>query len=351
MRNEKKIIVPTGYMGSGSSAITDLMSEISDVDVSRGVFEYVFMHCPNGVFDLEDKLLIGNNAVRSDEALHSFANTMKQLYDKKYWWVGHYNQNVGKGFLKATEEYIEELIDFKNDYYWYYQENVTMKMVPRLIWNRILRIIGRGKLKEKKPLAYAPMWVSFVSPTRFYEVTSKFIYGVLNMMGYDKESVVLDQLLLPFNLYRVEKYFKGDLLAIVVERDPRDVFISNKYYWPNDGGVVPYPIDAKKFCQYYKAMREKEIVVNTSQVYRVQFEDLVYKYDETVNEIFDRLGWDKERHVRKQEVFNPHRSIYNTQLFLKNEDYKRECDIIEQELSEYLYDFPYPLEHKGYDVF
>ena len=28
------------------------------------------------VFDLEDKLLIGNNAIRSDEALHSFLSTI-----------------------------------------------------------------------------------------------------------------------------------------------------------------------------------------------------------------------------------------------------------------------------------
>ncbi len=89
-----KIIVPSGYMGSGSSAITDLFSEVKGVNAERGTFEFVFLHCPNGLFDLEDKLLIGNNALRSDEALHSFAHTMKQLYDKKYWWVGHYQQNV-----------------------------------------------------------------------------------------------------------------------------------------------------------------------------------------------------------------------------------------------------------------
>ena len=82
MENKKKIIIPTGYMGSGSSAITDLFSEIDGVNASRGTFEYVFMHCPNGIFDLEDKLLIGNNAVRSDEALHSssekFLKTVKR---------------------------------------------------------------------------------------------------------------------------------------------------------------------------------------------------------------------------------------------------------------------------------
>lgn len=46
MLNPKRIIIPTGYMGSGSSVITDLISEVEGVDVSRGTFEYVFLHCP-----------------------------------------------------------------------------------------------------------------------------------------------------------------------------------------------------------------------------------------------------------------------------------------------------------------
>ena len=85
-----QLVVPISYMGSGSSAITDLVSEIKGYEAQNDTFEYVFLHCPNGVFDLEDKLLVGNNALRSDEALHSFCDTMKQLYDKKWWCVGNY---------------------------------------------------------------------------------------------------------------------------------------------------------------------------------------------------------------------------------------------------------------------
>ena len=62
----RKIIISTGYMGSGSSAITDLVSEFEDVNNKHRDFEYIFLHCPNGVFDLEDKLLVGNNSIRSD---------------------------------------------------------------------------------------------------------------------------------------------------------------------------------------------------------------------------------------------------------------------------------------------
>ena len=55
----RKIIVPTGYMGSGSSAVTDLVAEYKNCNNDYRSFEYVFLHCPNGLFDLEDKLLIG----------------------------------------------------------------------------------------------------------------------------------------------------------------------------------------------------------------------------------------------------------------------------------------------------
>ena len=65
----ERIIVPMGYMGSGSSAITDLVSEFKDCQNEFKSYEYVLLHCPNGLFDLEDKLLIGNNAIRSDNRL------------------------------------------------------------------------------------------------------------------------------------------------------------------------------------------------------------------------------------------------------------------------------------------
>ena len=78
-----RIIVPTGYMGSGSSAITDLVVEFKYCQNEYKSYEYVLLHCPNGLFDLEDKLLIGNNAIRSDEAIRSFELQMKKLYDRK----------------------------------------------------------------------------------------------------------------------------------------------------------------------------------------------------------------------------------------------------------------------------
>ena len=73
--------------------------------------------------------------------------------------------------------------------------------------------------------------------------------------------------------------------------------------------------------------------------------------DETVDMIFERLNWDPKTHTMKKTKFNPEKSIYNTQLYLKNPEYKAECDIIAKELSEYIYDFPYEIKHINGEVF
>ena len=92
-------------------------------------------------------------------------------------------------------------------------------------------------------------------------------------------------------------------------------------------------------------MRESEKECNSSKVLRVKFEDLIYKYDDTLNIIINHLGFNKEDHINRKSRFNPELSIKNTQL-CNNIIYKDEIKIIEKELKEYLYDFPYSLENE-----
>ena len=353
--NMNKVIVPTGYMGSGSSAATDLISEFEGFESVKGSFEYVFLHCPNGVFDLEDKLLCGNNAVRSDEALHSFYTTMKQLYDKKYWWVGHYNEIIGEDFLKITKDYIEDLIQYKPDFYWYYQENTNLRMALQLIWKRVLKVITLNHVKLKKPLLYSPMWISYVSPEEFYEKTRKYISRILDRLGIGEKNIVLDQLLLPFNLSRIENYFGDNLEVFVVERDPRDLFLMNKYVYPVQNAQVPYPTDVCEFCECYRRLRIMEAtkVCNSTHVHRFKFEDFIYKYDETVERVREILRSSETlpKHVLKKKYFIPEKSINNTQLFCNQSVYEEESRMIEKLLPEYLYQFPYSRKAEEAEMF
>lgn len=335
-----KLIIPTGYMGSGSSAITDLICEFEGYEADNGTFEYVFLHCPNGLFDLEDKLLVGNNAMRSDEALRSFENRMYELYKDKYWWVANYRQKVGENFRKYTEEYIDSLVQFRSDSYWYMQERVNVSRFIKLAVRAALRIVSGGKIQIKKPLEYAPMRMSFVTAQEFYQKSQVYINHFLDDMGIREKNIILDQLLLPHNVYRAQNYFDDRMECFVVNRDPRDVFILNKYVWTKEGDPVPFPTDVHDFCEYYQRLRKAEHKCENSHIHIIQFEDLIYKYDESVQNIMSIFGMEPKDHIRKREKFNPDRSINNTQLFRKDE-YKEEAAVIESELKEYVYSFPY----------
>ncbi len=339
-----KIIVSTGYMGSGSSAITDLVSEFENCSNEFKSYEYVFLHCPNGLFDLEDKLLIGNNAIRSDEAIRSFENEMNKLYDKKFYWVGNYKKIIGEDFKKFTNEFISNITEFNYPGFWYTHEEVNSKMFTKLLLRKPFKILLKDKINFKRILKYNDgMRVSFIKKDDFYKYSKEYIYKVIDYATKGEKNIVLDQLLLPFNLHRIDNYFDDKLKVIVVERDPRDVFALNKYIWPIKKTGVPLPREVNEFCKYYKNMRKNEIKTNSSKVLRIKFEDLIYKYDESLNDIYKFLGFNESDHIRKKERFNPELSIKNTQLF--NEKYDNEIKIIEENLSEYLYDFPYKINN------
>lgn len=346
----KRIIVPTGYMGSGSSAITDLVAEFKDCQNEHKSYEYVLLHCPNGLFDLEDKLLVGNNAIRSDEAIRSFELQMKKLYDKKFWWVGNYKNIISPNFMKITNNFIMNIQEFNYQGYWYMHEEVNTKMFFKLLLRKPLKILTLNKVKFNKILKYNDgMRISYIKDKDFYKYAHEYIYNIVEEISKGKENIILDQFLLPFNLFRVDNYFDDKLKVIVVERDPRDVFIINKYIWQDRQLCVPFPLEVNEFCAFYIKMRESEKKCNSDKVFRVKFEDLIYNYDDKVKEIIKFLGFKESDHVNKKTRFIPELSIKNTQLFRK-EQYQEESKIIEKKLMDYLYDFPYEINNDVKDT-
>lgn len=338
---EHTIVVPTGYMGSGSSAVTDLVSEIDGFDANYGEFEYVFLHCPDGLFDLEDKLLVGNNYIRSDEAIHRFLDCMKDLYAKKNYWPSGYREKISKDFPRYCREFIDEIkcAEF-DDGHWYYTQNPTLWMSAFGYFRYVLWIATGKKILLQRPNRYKGMYLAYPAAEEFYPAARRFLRKIFTAMGIENKNLVLDQLLLPHNLTRIDQYFDESLRVFVVERDPRDVFILNKYYWKRQGQTVPYPMDAEKFCQVYRAGRERERPAEDSRIMRLYFEDLIYRYERTLPAVYEFLGVDGKSHSWKKTIFNPDISIHNTQLFAKNENYKAESDYIAANLGEYLYDFP-----------
>lgn len=337
----KRVVIPTGYMGSGSSAVTDLVSEFHDYCGKCGSQEFVFLHCPFGLFDLEDRLLHGNNIYISDEYLHLFRKRMSELNFKRFWWPSNYQHFVGKEFMNYVDEFIDSLVDYRMDQFWYMNElptnfKLTLKKAKNAIGQRIF-----GKEYFRKPvLNREGVQFCYPSEEKFYTCARKFIVQVIEAVS-KHENVILDQLLLPYNLNRMAHYFEpGETKVIVVERDPRDVFIQNKYFYSKGHVEIPYPKDVEEFCKFYRHIREMEKLEKNDDILRIHFEELIYEYDQSLKKIYKFLEVDAKSHIKKKEIFQPEKSIHNTQLFLLEESYQKEAKYIEEHLGEYLYHFP-----------
>jgi len=343
---QNKIVIPAGYMGSGSSAVTNIISEISGFDINHGSFEYILLHCPDGLFDLEDKLLRGNNALRSDEAIHRFLQCMKKLYKRGYWF-SNYKTYLSAEFLRFCEEFVEALDPVRMDgVYWYFQENIdTLPNRLECYVRYVLSLILHNRMpfgKPVKPLNYHGLIMAHPDPEQFYAAARAFLEKIYHALGYEQHHLILDQLLLPHSLSRINNYFDDNARIFVVERDPRDVFILNKYFWYQSSSTipVPYPLEVSEFCRYYDRIRRNETPTEDSRILRLRFEDLIYRYEESLEKIYPFLGVTPEDHTAKGTIFRPEVSCNNTQLFRKDSQYLPETKIIEKELSPYIYDFP-----------
>ena len=104
------------------------------------------------------------------------------------------------------------------------------------------------------------------------------------------------------------------------------------------GGVVPLE-NVDDYCTWFKITRshrdkEKD---NPAKVLRLQFEDMVYHYDESVKRIVDFLGISLNDHVFPLTKFIPSRSINNTQIWKRHPELAKEVNVIEEKLERYCY--------------
>lgn len=346
-----RLVAVASYMGTGSSAVADLLREFSGARLCGPIkYEHVLLHMPNGLFDLEDKLLCNNNAVRSDEAIRSFKQTMNYLYYNNFGWFGSYQRYLGREFLGIVDEFIDH-ISFVFDGAWYYRTK-KMRFSPIDLGLQIgACVLGKRKISDysgrwgKLCKVYDPHKQYYAAPSAdtFYTAARQFIRSYIDLFcrdAADATIIVADQLLLPHNAHRLNRYFDDDLRLIIVDRDPRDVFFANKYFWlPNKCGV-PIPTDVSRYCQYFQSVRACEQIADDMRIKRIMFEDMIYNYQTTVEDILEFLNCGQLSHIRQFQYFRPNNSINNTQIFNSVLSSKTENEYIENALRGWLYKFP-----------
>ncbi len=326
------IIGSCGFGGTGSSVLTDLLSEYEGIQVFDR-FEFVIPYRVDGLEDLEYHLMKQYAKFESgDYAIKRF------LAQARCYKTPFINKPCnGDKFYQLSEKFIESICQVR------YRGTDTADVLSGNVLRNIFAFASKKVLMPKviEKITHKPSYLwpcrdmyYAIEPENFYDEAKKYINSILLAMGADlSKPICLDQ---PFEGNNPEQSFPffEDPYAVIIDRDPRDLYLDAIYNKSPDGKFFPRT-NVQDFVIYYRNMRKEK--KNSNRVLHMSFEALIYEYDKSVKAIEDFLHLGP--HTKPMSVFNPNKSINNTQTLRLHPENENDIRYIEQELSEYLFPF------------
>ena len=319
------IIGTCGFSWSGSSAVADFLAEFDENQVYNED-EFILAFFPDGIEDLDFNLNTKcSKFLSSTVAIPRFRKVVKLLLEKA---------TDGK-IDELTDDYLKELVQVK----WIGTGQGQVLFHSPYFYKLSSRIIRHLPEKFSKKYIIPPLTKMeyAIKPDNFDIKTQYYIDCILGCIGLDlNKNIVLDQPFPGNNPVRCMKYFR-DSRAIIVDRDPRDLYMLAKEYFPRRTFANPHD-DVEDFITFFYHMhKDMKNVANQKDILYLRFEDLVFEYEKTTKKIIDFLNLGE--HVRPRKHFQPERSMANTRLFEKCKKYPDDIKRIEEKLSDFLFDF------------
>lgn len=330
-----KVITCAGYYNTGSSAVTDYFSEFDNIK-SFGEVEIRFLQEPDGVATLESNIIDHPHRHNTTHAIKRFIKYSK--FENGNFLSKRYRKIWGDSYWKYTMEYLNDIVQLSSISYWR-QDKIArgeiFYMLDALLTTLTLKVGGKKCITSFLHFSKERGYFTSIDKRAFYSATQKYTHSLFKEIADQKEYLMLDQLVPPSDIDRYFNYVKN-LYVVVVDRDPRDLYILTKlvpFY-----EVVPHPLD--EFCKWYKITRKQAGKEGeNSRILRIYFEDLIYRYDETTDKLKRLIGIDDVHHTKKHCFFKPEKSMENTQLWKKYPKYTEDIKYIERELGSYLYKY------------
>lgn len=327
------IIGACGFGATGSSVVTDYLKEFDDILVKDDL-EFTYLTALDGLLYLERALMNPfNRTADSIYALKRFeelAERKKRSYNRYGLSPECFKESVEK-FINAvtmTKWYwLDGRIKYRYRSKYFLHHFVLHKVIPKLEKKNGHRVNNWPKTEVRLS----------VRPDNFYEAARIHIDELLSGMGLDQEKIIaLDQPFSGNNPQACFPFYK-DPYAVVVDRDPRDLYVFGKTKLM--GKMNFFPIDkVEDFIVYYRCLRKDQpYLQDHPRILRIRFEDMVYEYDKTTARLKEFLHLPEN--PRPKSVFDPSLSIANTQVFKRYPQFEDDVKKIEEALPEYLFDF------------
>ncbi len=336
-----RIISTTGYYASGSSAVTDLLREYDTVTEAGGCdYEISFFFGYHGVLNLYNWLLIHKYNQR-DAIIDYWNDACKKAH---FGTKMNYEKYFNGHFLSETRKYLDSIRGEQIGERWYvdYMRLSEIQVFLNRVINKAYSIKNEiyNKTHTDRRETSIPVfgkkdkrYTYEISEDEFVEKTRLYFQTLFDFINDGKDIVMVDGLASSYALDEISRFF-DDFRLTIVDRDPRDIYLTDKYVLQTEN----VPRDIRMFCEWYR-FRHSCFTYREAKVLKVQFEDMIYRYDDTVKLIEEFVGVKDYDHVAKKEYFQPERSIKNTKLWHKYPSEEDNMRYIERNLSEWIYDY------------
>ncbi len=292
-----------GYGWSGSSAYVDLLKEFNGVGAFSG--EFRIAKDPYGLIDLENSLVHDWDFIRHDIAIRDFIEYCEVLSRD----TGIFKK-AGKGltkklnvdFMKLTRNYVDNLTSML-----YVGETSLHRYKVSALKYFYMRL--RTKYSKYNHNNSTEMYFSRPRKEEFIIETKKYISSLFS--EYAKQNnintIILDQAIPSTNIVKAGAYFEN-VKVIVVDRDPRDIYANLAKRNALFGADINKNDSSDRYIKWHLKLRESSIndIENHTKVpiLRVNFEELICDYKNTVNKVVNFTGHDN-CHKYQYKNFNP----------------------------------------------
>ncbi len=212
-------------------------------------------------------------------------------------------------------------------------------------------------LLNKRNQEEGPKTEVYLSGGEGFAEKTKIYMGKILFSGLESniDKVVTNNAFEPFLPQKSLEFFH-DACAVIVDRDPRDIYASivnaKEMFVPDfekdnklcDAGYLQQlkedmlgTADVQSFIKRQGLYRSKmNFDKKKKNIIYINYEDLVMNYGKTIQKIFTKVGVDPRQHIKKKQYFNPAQSEVNVGAWKRIGD-SNEIKLIEKELKEYLY--------------
>jgi hypothetical protein len=264
----------------------------------------------------------------------------------EYLQIGFYNNKFSNGnFMKITEQYVDDLAFLRFPGNWFMDD--CGKTAIRILLDNIKRRLGYSKEE---------FFMIHPERDKFVKATQKFINSIIDEFnlwanqhskvkdgGSNVDWVIFDQAIWPQAYLKALDYFENAKI-IVVDRDPRDVYLSVSGL-KSDSPVGKHrsycPSDPESFARYYRKLMENYKFDEGSTLLRITFEDFNLRHEETSALVRNFLDIDVQDHLIPQTFYRNEQSSARIGKW-------RNCSKEESEaikiISEMLPEYCYPLD-------